>query len=52
MKMTEKQNHFIASTAKDYDMDYEEVKTIYDKFPNTFYAKLEKFIEERAKRDE
>lgn len=37
-------NSFIAQTAKDYDMEYDEVKDIYNRFPETFYDELESRI--------
>lgn len=40
---------FIEQTAKDYDMNYEDVKDIKDRFPDNFYEMLERFIEHRAK---
>lgn len=40
---------FIVATALDYDMDYEDVKRIYDLWnkDNLFYEKLEEVIEHR-----
>jgi len=44
-------NNIIAQTARDYDMDYEEVEAIYMLYANTqmFYDKLEEKIKERSK---
>jgi uncharacterized short protein YbdD (DUF466 family) len=42
------QDPFIAQTAKDYDMSYEDVERIKNKFPDNFYEKLEEFIKERS----
>lgn len=39
---------FIEQTAKDYDMNYEDVKRIKELFPDIFYEKLEEFIKARA----
>lgn len=43
---------FIDQTANDYDMSYDEVECIYDKYynddPLDFYLKLEEFITNRA----
>jgi len=39
---------FIEQTALDYDMDYEDVKDIKDRFPNNFYEMLERYIKHRA----
>ncbi len=45
-------NPFIAQTASDYAMTYEEVESIYNQYfhepGNIFYDKLEEFIAERA----
>lgn len=44
-------NGFIAQTANDYSMSYEDVKRIYNKTgQNGFYEELEKFIADRANR--
>ncbi len=45
-----KLNPFIASTAKDYAMTYNEVKVFYNKYGITplFYGALEDFIKNRA----
>lgn len=42
---------FIEQTAEDYDMPYDEVKRIYDKWRDKgrFYEKLEEYIKERNK---
>lgn len=42
---------FINSTAKDYEMEYDQVKRIYIKSidSNDFYSKLESFIEIRRR---
>lgn len=44
-------DQFIKQTAKDYDMEYEDVKNIKDKFPNELYERLEEFIKDRAERN-
>jgi hypothetical protein len=41
---------FIKQTAHDYDMPIHEVERIVNLFPNEFYAKLEEYISDRAKR--
>ena len=41
---------FIKQTAKDYDMPVHEVEKIAKLFPNEFYAKLEEYISDRAKK--
>ena len=41
---------FIKQTAKDYDMPVHEVEKIDKLFPNEFYAKLEEYISDRAKK--
>lgn len=41
---------FIEQTARDYDMDYEEVKRISEQYPDSFYEKLEEYIKDRANR--
>ena len=33
---------FINQTAKDYDMNYSIVESIINKYPNSFYERLEK----------
>jgi len=38
---------FLRQTAHDYDMDYEMVKSIYMKYPNSFYEELEEYIKNR-----
>lgn len=44
--------NFIRNTAQDYDMNYEDVKSIYLKYPrNEFYDRLEEFIKNRANRN-
>jgi len=43
-------NHFLAQTASDYDMRYDEVERIHRLYPNNFYEKLEEFISERSKK--
>jgi len=47
MNKVQEQNPFIASTAKDYNMDYLEVARIYQHYPDTFYEKLEEIIKDR-----
>ncbi len=45
-------NQFIVQTARDYNMNYEAVKYIYDNYyPYNFYEKLEEYIKERANRN-
>jgi len=41
---------FIEQTARDYDMPVQEVERIAKLFPTEFYAKLEEYISDRAKR--
>jgi len=41
---------FIEQTANDYDMPIHEVERIAKLFPNEFYAKLEDYVSDRAKR--
>lgn len=43
-------NHFIANTAKDYDMSYESVEVYYKRYGSTneFYEKLEEHIKTRS----
>ena len=43
-------NPFIASTAKDYDINYEAVKVYYNRYGSTpmFYEKLEEHIKQRS----
>ena len=41
---------FINQTANEYDMSVREVERIAKLFPNEFYAKLEEYISDRAKR--
>ena len=43
-------NGFIEQTANDYDMPYNEVERIYNKWRHIglFYEKLEEYIKERA----
>ena len=43
-------NHFIANTAKDYDMSYESVEVYYNRYGSTneFYEKLEEHIKTRS----
>lgn len=38
------QNSFLAQTARDYDLDYETVETIYNRDPENFYEKLEEHL--------
>ncbi len=40
-------NSFIAQTAIDYDMSYEDVERIHKLHSNNFYEKLEEFINQR-----
>ena len=40
---------FIKQTAKDYDMSVDEVERIARLFPDSFYEKLEEFIQARAR---
>lgn len=41
-------NSVIEQTAKDYDMDYEDVERIFNQYhPKKFYDKLEEFIKNR-----
>jgi hypothetical protein len=47
--MTKSQLENIKNTAKDYDMEIEEVAYIYKNTTDDFYEKLEEFINERAK---
>ena len=48
-------NSFIKQTAKDYDMDYNTVKSIYNRFYNDgaylFYAQLELYVSNRYLQD-
>ena len=46
---TEIKNGFITQTAKDYDMSYDEVEIIYNKWSDEglFYEKLEDYIKSR-----
>jgi hypothetical protein len=37
---------FVKQTAKDYDLDIDIVRSIYQKYPNSFYEKLEEFLRE------
>jgi len=39
---------FLRQTARDYDMTYEDVKSISDKHETDFYDALEEFIKNRA----
>lgn len=43
-------NPFIASTAKDYDMSYENVEVCYNRYGSTamFYEKLEEHTKQRS----
>lgn len=38
----------IESTARDYDMDIEDVEYIYDNYYDEYYEKLEEFIKNRS----
>lgn len=49
-------NGFIMSTAKDYDMEYNQVETIYNVYykigdSTRFYQELENFIKNRSEND-
>ena len=49
MKLISKLNHsFIVQTARDYDMECEDVAYIYKHYHDNLYEKLEEFIKERA----
>jgi len=51
-EIKDKDDKFIQGTAKDYDMDPEEVLHIYRKTEgegNLLYAELERYIEERRR---
>ena len=39
---------FMAQTAIDYAMSYEEVERILKLYPNNFYEELERYIKDRA----
>ena len=39
---------FILQTAEAYDMDYDDVKNIREKYPDLFHDELELFIKNRA----
>ncbi len=41
---------FINQTAKDYDMNYSIVEAIYNKYPNSFYERLEEELIIRRKK--
>jgi hypothetical protein len=43
--------NFIRQTASDYDMSFDEVKSIYEKWfdKGLFYEKLEEFLSNRSK---
>ena len=43
-------NPFIANTAKDYDISYEEVEVYYNRYGSTatFYEKLEEHLKQRS----
>lgn len=45
-------NEFVAQTALDYDMSYDEVQAVYDKHPDNLYEALEDFINERKAKHE
>lgn len=45
-------NSFIAQTAKDYDMSYEEVERIHTMYKDNFYEKLEEQIKHRSSLNE
>jgi len=46
--MKDNEEGFLRQTANDYDMDYEDVKYIREKYPERFYEALEDFIKNRA----
>lgn len=39
---------FLRQTAQDYDMEYEDVKYIKERYPDHFYESLEEFIKNKA----
>ena len=47
-------NNFIENTAKDYDMSYYKVESIYNRWSDEglFYEKLEEFIKQRRNKNE
>ncbi len=53
-KISNMKKGFIAQTAQDYDMSFDEVERIYNLYPksNEFYEKLEEHIKQRSKLNE
>lgn len=49
LAMKDEKEGFLRTLAKSYDMDYKNVKYLYDRYPNEIYDKLEEYIKERAR---
>lgn len=50
--MTNTKNGFLAQTAEDYALSYEVVESIYKKFPDKFYDKLEEHLKHLREQNE
>lgn len=48
MEDNKKLNPFIVQTARDYDLDYEVVEDIFNKYQSNFYEKLEEHIKTKS----
>ena len=44
-------DRFIKQTSKDYDIPFDVVSKIMKRHPKKFYSELEKYIENRAKKN-